>query len=109
MKSLVAGIALSFVATAAFAGPAVTTEWVEQRLSLEDCKSKVSASLRSNGFANRDIETKTYSVFAHQRDYTISVRCMPDQGVVFFIATGAQLKQADRLLDDLIGEFKRRN
>lgn len=109
MRSLVAGIALSLIATAAFAGPAVTTEWVERRVPLDECKRQVEASLRANGFANRDIETKTYSVFAHQRDYTISVRCMPEQGVVFFIATGAQLKQADRLLDDLIGEFKRRN
>jgi hypothetical protein len=32
---------------------------------------------------------------------------MPDQGVVFFIASGTRLADADKLLDDVIAAYRR--
>ncbi len=90
---------------AAVAGPAVTTEWIEAKLSLDSCKERVNSAIRAAGV--RDVDPKQYTVFAHAGDYTLAVRCMPDQGVIFFIASGPRLKEADKLLDDVLAAFKR--
>lgn len=108
MKKLLAGALFAVVASfsqAAVAGPAVTTEWIEARLSLEACKDRVVSAIRAAGV--RDVDPKQFTVFAHSKDYTLAIRCMPDHGVVFFIASGPQLKEADKLLDDVLASFKR--
>lgn len=108
MKNILAAAVLAVLTLSsqpAFAGPAVTTEWIEARLSLEDCKDRVVSAINAAGV--RDVEPKRYTVFAHSNDYTVAVRCMPDQGVIFFIVSGARLQQADKLLDDVLGAFRR--
>ncbi len=108
MKKLLAVALFGFVASfsqAAVAGPAVTTEWVEAKLSLDSCKERVQSAIRAAGV--RDVDPKQYTVFAHAGDYTLAIRCMPDQGVVFFIASGPRLKEADKYLDDVLAAFRR--
>lgn len=108
MKKLFAAAILGVAmlsSQAAVAGPAVTTEWIEAKLSLDACKERVGSAIRAAGV--RDVDPKQYTVFAHAGDYTLAVRCMPDQGVVFFIASGTRLKEADKLLDDVLAAFKR--
>lgn len=108
MKKLFAGALFAVVASfsqAAVAGPAVTTEWIEARVSLDNCKSRVASAIRAAGV--RDVDPKQYTVFAHAGDYTLAVRCMPDQGVIFFIASGPRLKEADKLLDDVLAAYRR--
>lgn len=95
-----------FVTHPAFAGPAVTTEWIEDRQSLETCKSRVEASIRAAGA--KDVEAKRYTTFGFKGAYTIAVRCMPDQNVVFFIVSGDNLKGSDDVLDDVIAAYKKR-
>ncbi|HRF10347.1 MAG TPA: hypothetical protein PL193_17120 [Xanthobacteraceae bacterium] len=108
MKKLLAAALFAAAATfsqAAVAGPAVTTEWVEAKLSLDNCKSRVTAAIRSAGV--RDVDPKQFTVFAHAGDYTLAIRCMPDQGVIFFIASGPRLQEADKLLDDVLAAYRR--
>jgi hypothetical protein len=108
MKKLLAGAVLGasvLFSQAALAGPAVTTEWIESRVSLDACKERVGSAIRAAGI--RDVDPKQFTVFAHAGDYTLAIRCMPDQGVVFFIASGPRLKDADKLLDDVLAAFKR--
>ncbi len=108
MKKLLATAVLGFTAlfsTASLAGPAVSTEWVESKISLEECKGRVERAIRAAGI--REVDPKRYTVFAHSGDYTLAVRCMPDQGVVFFIASGARLADADKLLDEVIAAYRR--
>lgn len=90
----------------AFAGPAVTTEWIEERIALEDCRTKVAAAMRAAGVGS--IEPKRFTVFGHKGDYTAAIRCMPDQNVVFFIVSGDQLKNSDDLLDDILAAYRKR-
>lgn len=108
MKKLFAITVLGFTAlftTASMAGPAVSTEWVKSKISLDECKSRVERAIRTAGI--REVDPKRYTVFAHSGDYTLAVRCMPDQGVVFFIASGARLADADKLLDEVIAAYRR--
>jgi hypothetical protein len=108
MKKLFAAVLFAAVGSfsqAAVAGPAVTTEWIEAKISLDNCKSRVSAAIRSAGI--KDVDPKQFTVFAHAGDYTLAIRCMPDQGVVFFIASGPRLQQADKLLDDVLAAYRR--
>jgi hypothetical protein len=108
MKKLLAvvlfGAAISF-SQAAVAGPAVTTEWIEAKLSLDNCKERVVSAIRASGV--REVDPKQFTVFAHAGDYTLAIRCMPDQGVIFFIASGPRLKEADKLLDDVLAAYRR--
>jgi hypothetical protein len=108
MKKLVAGAVFGFAAlfsSVSFAGPAVSTEWLESKVSLEQCKERVERAVRAAGI--RDLDPKRYTVFAHAGDYTLAIRCMPDQGVVFFIASGPRLAEADKYLDDVIAAYRR--
>jgi hypothetical protein len=108
MRKLLAGTVFGFAAlfsSAAIAGPAVSTEWVESKVTLEQCKERVERAIRAAGI--RDVDPKRYTVFAHAGDYTLAVRCMPDQGVVFFIASGARLAEADKYLDEVIAAYRR--
>lgn len=97
--------AAAMFSQAAVAGPAVTTEWVEAKLSLDNCKSRVTSAIRSAGVS--DVDPKQFTVFAHAGEYTLAIRCMPDQGVIFFIASGPRLKEADKLLDDVLAAYRR--
>ncbi len=109
MKHTFAAILFGAVALfshAAVAGPAVTTEWIEARMPLESCKQRVESSLRRAGV--RDVDPKKYTVFAHHGDYTAAIRCLPDQGVVFFVVSGPRLQNADNLLDDILAAFRQR-
>jgi hypothetical protein len=108
MKKIIAGAVFGLAAlfsSASFAGPAVSTEWIESKVSLEQCKERVERAIRSAGI--REIDPKRFTVFAHAGAYTLAVRCMPDQGVVFFIASGDKLDQADKYLDDVIAAYRR--
>ena len=108
MKKLFAGAVLGatvMFSQAAFAGPAVTTEWIEAKVPLETCKSRVADAIRAAGV--REVDPKQYTVFAHAGEFTLAVRCMPDQGVIFFIASGPRLKEADKLLDDVLAAYRR--
>lgn len=89
-----------------FAGPAVTTEWIEARLPLEECRTKVATAMRSAGVG--DVEPKRFTVFGHKGEYTVAIRCMPDQNVVFFIVSGERLKNSDDLLDDILAAYRKR-
>ena len=90
----------------AFAGPAVTTEWIEERISLESCRTKVADAMRNAGVGN--VEPKRFTVFGHKGEYTVAIRCMPDQNVVFFIVSGGQLKSSDDLLDSILAAYRKR-
>jgi hypothetical protein len=108
MKKLLTGAVLGasvLFSQAAIAGPAVTTEWIESAVSLDVCKDRVASAIRAAGV--RDVDPKQFTVFAHAGDYTLAIRCMPDQRVIFFIASGPRLKDADKLLDDVLAAFKR--
>lgn len=108
MKKFLAVALFAAAATfsqAALAGPAVTTEWIEAKLSLDNCKARVNTAIRAAGV--RDVDPKQFTVFAHAGDYTLAVRCMPDQGVIFFIASGPRLQEADKLLDDVLAAYRR--
>jgi hypothetical protein len=108
MKKFLAGMSFCAVAmfsTPVFAGPAVTTEWIEARMQLDTCKSRVVTAMRGAGVGS--VEPKNYTVFGHKGDYTVAIRCMPDQGVIFFIVSGESLRNADSLLDDILAAYRR--
>jgi|GEM_PF-2912978 len=97
---------VALFAQSAVAGPAVTTEWIEARISLESCKQRVEDSLRRVGV--REVDPKKFTVFAHHGENTAAIRCLPDQGIIFFVVSGPKLQNADDFLDDILAAFRKR-
>jgi len=90
-------IAAAFTATtllpmAASAGPAIASDWATLDMSHDECLARGEAAIRRMNFGA--IEQTRYSRFGQDGDYTLSVRCVPEKGVVLFLAAGPSQRRA---------------
>lgn len=81
--------------TVAQAEPGLSTSWQSTTLSLSQCLNRAENALRDSGFS-ANFQIVGESAFGGSRDdaYVASVRCLPDQGIVFFIVSGPISDQA---------------
>ncbi len=73
-------------AAPAVAGPAIASDWATLDLSQADCLARGEAAIKRMEFT--DTEQTRYSRFGQNAEYTVSVRCVPEKGVVLFLAAG---------------------
>ena len=76
-------------------GPAIASDWADLDVPQDECFARGEAAIRRMGFG--EIERTKYSRFATREDYTISVRCVMEKGLVLFLAAGRDRKQAHTL------------
>ena len=60
-----------------------------------ECFAKGEAAIQRMGFG--EIERTKYSRFGTLNDYTVSVRCIEEKGVVLFLAAGRDRVRANAL------------
>lgn len=80
-------------ATAAFAGPSLSTNWTSTTLSQEECMRRAETAVR-DARLTRGFEIVGQSVFGGTDSYTLVVRCIADKGLVYFAVGGPSLDQA---------------
>ena len=102
--ALVAAAALltATAAAPAFAlgdGPAIASDWADLTVPPSECFARGEAAIQSIGFG--EIERTKYSRFATREDYTVSVRCIEEKGLVLFLASGRDRGKANALQLDL--------
>jgi hypothetical protein len=88
---------------AAWAGPAVATEWKTSTLVLGECKKRAVAVMEDAGFGR--FENARQSVFGTRGDYTATVRCLVEKGIVIFIVAGPNRREVGRTNDRLSDSF----
>ena len=101
-KLTAALIGLLLLATPAVASaPSIYSIHKDTQLPLAQCVAR--AVVAQNGFTN--IQSATYSTFGFTADYSIVLRCMPDQKLLFIVVAGPQLSESDRLANKALDEF----
>ena len=98
--ALLAAIAAAVptAATPAFAlgdGPAIASDWADLTMPQSECFARGEAAIQRIGFG--DIERTKYSHFGTRDDYTVSVRCIEEKGLVLFLASGRDRAKANAL------------
>jgi hypothetical protein len=97
---LIASVAIG---TQAVAGPAIASDWAELEYSQAECLDRGEAALKRMGYTA--IERTRYSRFGVSSDYTISVRCVSEKGVVLFLAAGPSRQRAVEMQMELHGQY----
>lgn len=93
-----AAAALFAAQTPAFAlgdGPAIASDWRELTVPLSECFVRGEQAITRMDFG--EIERTKYSRFATREDYTISIRCIEEKGLVLFLASGRDRTKANAL------------
>jgi len=91
------------VVSPAIAGPAVATRWAEAKMPQDDCLKRAEAAIERAGFGK--LERTTQSRYGTRDDYTAAIRCVVDNGIVFFIASGPSRTVTDELAGTLFKNF----
>src|SRR5262245_34983375 len=86
-------------ATAAVAGPSMSSAWLEITISQDDCVKQGSAAVRKTSFNTRFEVVANASVFGERGDYTALVRCAADKGIAYFVVAGPRSADASRYMN----------
>jgi hypothetical protein len=97
---LAASIACASTATA---GPAVATKWRITGESRNDCMGHAFEAIKRAGF--KPLNPGSESMMGSNGDYTAAVRCVTEQGMVFFVTSGPSAAEANRLLEAIYRVF----
>jgi hypothetical protein len=87
------------VAAPADAGPAIASDWAPLDVSQAECLQRGEAAVRRLGAF--EVERTRYSRFGNSDDYTVSVRCISERGLVLFLAAGPERGRAQQLQIEL--------
>jgi hypothetical protein len=76
-------------------GPAIASDWADLTVPQAECFSRGEAAIQRIGFG--EVERTKYSRFGTREDYTVSVRCIEEKGLVLFLASGRERGKANAL------------
>jgi len=96
-------LAASLWGSAAVAGPVVATKWRLTGESRNDCLGHALEAIKRAGFQASDPGSESMS--GNRGDYTASVRCVTEQNFVFFVVSGPDAGEANRLLTAIYQTF----
>jgi hypothetical protein len=92
MVAAIGGGAL-VIATAAWAGPSMSTRWSSTTLNKDDCIDRAKQAVRNSGFT-KNFEVVNTTVYGERGAYTSGVRCAVEKEIVFFVVAGPNAKEA---------------
>ena len=98
-----AGFLTAAIAPIAEAAPAkIWTSYENTTLSQQQCKSKAERTIRDAGY---DYQVVQSGVYGEDGDYSVTIRCMTDYNLVFFIVTHPNTDYASEELRLVIDDF----
>jgi hypothetical protein len=102
-RGVLASALLAMAPSIALADISVATRWKAMAESASDCLAHAQMALFRAGFDPRDPGSQTMS--GKRGDTVASIRCVPEQRVIFFVVAGPFAGTASRYLDELYGHF----
>lgn len=82
----------------------IASSWQSTKLSTEQCMTRAEIAIRNSGFSENLSLTKNIATGTNGQ-FTGSVKCLSQEGVILFTVTGTQIDLAERLLKTLEGNF----
>ena len=105
-----AAVLATVAATPALAlgdGPAIASDWADLTVPQAECFARGEAAIQRIGFG--EVERTRYSRFGTREDYTVSVRCIEEKGLVLFLASGRDRVKANALQLNLQRNYLKAN
>ncbi len=93
------------VATAAIAGPSMSSNWLDITISQDLCVEKGQRALRQNSFTKRLETLNNRSIYGERGDYTALVRCASEKQIAYFVVAGPEAKLTTKYVDEIRDEF----
>jgi hypothetical protein len=90
-------------ASATTADTAIATKWRSMALDQDNCMSYARLAIFRLGFEKS--EPGSQSMSGKRGDYTASIRCLSEQGIVFFIMAGPSPATVSNYLNVLYGQY----
>lgn len=100
---LVAFGAMVLTTAAASAGTAIATRWKPLDETQHDCMAHAQMAIFRAGFDGAAPGSQSMS--GKHGDYTVSIRCLADQRIVFFVTSGPSPDTTAQYLKELFGHF----
>ena len=88
-------------------GPAIASDWADLTMPEGKCFALGEVAIQRMGFG--EIERTKYSRFGTRDDYTVSIRCIEEKGLVLFLAAGRDRVKANALQLNLQRNFLKGN
>jgi hypothetical protein len=89
----------------ALAETAVATKWRLLGESQSDCVGHARMAIFRAGFDASEGVSQSQSMSGKRGEYTVSIRCVAEQRMVFFVTAGPSAEATARYLDVLYGHF----
>jgi len=107
VAAAVLAIATTAPALALGDGPAIASDWADLTMPESKCFALGEVAIQRMGFG--EIERTKYSRFGTRDDYTVSIRCIEEKGLVLFLAAGRDRVKANALQLNLQRNFLKGN
>jgi hypothetical protein len=102
--TLLVALSLVTAATSAMADQTyITTNWVETKLSMNECLSRAADAIRGAGGWGKVLNTSD-ARHALRGMYTAQLRCVPDKQLLIVVVAGPSNTTA-KYTDDLVNHF----
>ena len=88
-------------------GPAIASDWADLTVPQSECFARGEAAIQRIGFG--EVERTKYSRFGTRDDYTVSVRCIEEKGLVLFLAAGRDRVKTNALQLNLQRNYLKSN
>jgi hypothetical protein len=85
------------------ADTAIATRWRQMRLDQENCISYARLAIFRTGFEKAEPGSQTMS--GKKGEYTVSIRCLAEQQMIFFVVAGPDAGTVSGYLTTLFGQF----
>lgn len=101
---------ISLTPSIAYSRPAkIWTAWQGTNLNARECIRRAESAVRNTGYSsNLEIfggDSPTAGVYGESGDYSVTVRCGTNAGIVFFVSAGPEAGIASSELNTLIQNF----
>ena len=103
LTSVGLGLIISVSAVSTVLAGWVWTNWKNTDLSQAACLENAGKAIRDGGF--KPLQSSQYSRFGGIGDYTVSIRCISEKQMVFFVVAGPNNDTASKYLDAVIAKF----
>jgi hypothetical protein len=102
--TLLVTLPLVAAATSAMADQTfITTNWIDTKLSMDECLGRAAAAIRGAGGWGKVLETPD-ARHALRGMYTLQIRCLPDKEMAIVVVAGPS-KSTAKYTDELVNHF----
>ncbi len=92
-------------ATAAIAGPSMSSAWLSITIEQDECIKKGTATMRKQSFNTRFEVLGNSSIYGERGEYTALIRCAASKEMMYFVVAGPKGDICSRHMNAMRDDF----